>query len=83
LHLRHDQQLRQAASRPRGRSAGAQSPDGHPSFEYTAQFCHLYDQCAFDPDYGNMPLEAFEPMVHRMFSAVKNSIYNTPAPAAV
>jgi predicted HD phosphohydrolase len=56
---------------------------GHPSFEYTAQFCHLYDQCAFDPDYDNMPLEAFEPMVHRIFSTVKNSIYNTPAPAAV
>ena len=22
---------------------------GHDHYEYTAQFCHLYDQCAFDP----------------------------------
>lgn len=48
---------------------------GHPHFEYTAQFCHLYDQCAFDANYDTMPLEAFEPMVHRVFSTVRNSIY--------
>ena len=48
---------------------------GHPAFEYTAQFCHLYDQAAFDPAYGSMPLSAFEPMVHRVFSTVKRSIY--------
>ena len=36
---------------------------GHPHFEYTAQFCHLYDQVAFDPNYESMPLQAFEPMV--------------------
>src|SRR6185295_6255937 len=39
---------------------------GHPHFEYTAQFCHLYDQAAFDPDYESMPLEAFEPMLMRV-----------------
>ena len=48
---------------------------GHPAFEYTAQFCHLYDQAAFDPAYESMPLSAFEPMVHRVFSTVKRSIY--------
>lgn len=48
---------------------------GHPAFEYTAQFCHLYDQAAFDPAYDSMPLSAFEPMVHRVFSTVKRSIY--------
>ena len=48
---------------------------GHPAFEHTAQFCHLYDQPAFDPAYDSMPLEAFEPMVQRVFSSVKNSIY--------
>ena len=52
---------------------------GHPWFEYTAQFCHLYDQSAFDPAYNSMPLEAFEPMVHRVFSTVKRSIYKKPA----
>jgi len=41
---------------------------GHPHFEYTAQFCHLYDQVAFDPAYPSMPLAAFEPMVNRVLS---------------
>lgn len=48
---------------------------GHPDFEYTAQFCHLYDQCAFDPNYDTLPLEAFEPMVRRVFERPKHSIY--------
>jgi predicted HD phosphohydrolase len=48
---------------------------GHPSFEHTAQFCHIYDQEAFDPAYQSMPLEAFEPMLHRVMSAPKRSIY--------
>ena len=48
---------------------------GHPHFEYTAQFCHLYDQNAFDPAYKSMPLEAFEPMLHRVMTRPKNSIY--------
>src|SRR5215470_8164723 len=36
---------------------------GHPWFNYTAEFCHLYDQNSFDPAYRSMPLEAFEPML--------------------
>jgi predicted HD phosphohydrolase len=48
---------------------------GHPDFEYTAQFCHLYDQNAFDPTYESMPLEAFEPMLRRVLAAPKRSIY--------
>ena len=48
---------------------------GHPDFEYTAQFCHLYDQNAFDPDYDSMPLEAFEPMLRRVLATPKRSIY--------
>ena len=51
---------------------------GHPHFEYCAQFCHLYDQSAFDPSYESLPLEVFEPMVHRVFSQVKTSIYRKP-----
>jgi len=51
---------------------------GHPWFEYTAQFCHLYDQSAFDPNYQSMPLTAFEPMVQRVFASVKRSIYRKP-----
>ncbi len=48
---------------------------GHPHFEYTAQFCHLYDQTAFDGDYDTAPLETFIPMVERVFAAPKNSMY--------
>ena len=47
----------------------------NPHYEYTAQFCHLYDQAAFDPDYASEPLEFFEPMVERLFSQPKNSMY--------
>ncbi|MCI4646298.1 MAG: phosphohydrolase [Hyphomonadaceae bacterium] len=48
---------------------------GHEWFEYTAQFCHIYDQTAFDPDYDSAPLETFIPMVERVFSKPKNSMY--------
>lgn len=48
---------------------------GHPHFEACAQFCHLYDQNSFDPAYESMPLDAFEPMIQRVFARPKNSIY--------
>jgi predicted HD phosphohydrolase len=48
---------------------------GHPDFEHTAQFCHLYDQSAFDPAYSSMPLEAFEPMLRRVVARPVRSIY--------
>jgi predicted HD phosphohydrolase len=41
---------------------------GHPYFAETAEFCELYDQNSFDPDYTNLPLAAFEPIVRRFFS---------------
>ncbi|MFN4225699.1 MAG: HD domain-containing protein [Hyphomonas sp.] len=47
----------------------------HPYFEYTAQFCHLYDQSAFDPGYQSEPLEFFIPMVERVFARPVNSMY--------
>ena len=40
---------------------------GHPAFERTAEFVALFDQAAMDPSYDNLPIEAFEPMVHRLF----------------
>jgi len=55
---------------------------GHPHFEYTAQFCHLYDQAAFDPNYESMPMEAFVPMLHRVMSVPKRSIYLRPQTVA-
>ena len=39
---------------------------GHPYYDHTAEFCELYDQRAFDPDYDNLPLEHFEPLVWRV-----------------
>jgi predicted HD phosphohydrolase len=48
---------------------------GHPHFEHCAQFCHLYDQSSFDPDYDTAPLETFEPMLRRLIAAPKSSIY--------
>jgi len=47
----------------------------HPWYEYTAQFCHLYDQSAFDPDYESEPLEFFIPMVERVFAKPVRSMY--------
>ena len=41
---------------------------GHPAFAMTAEFCAEFDQCAMDPDYDTMPIEAFEPMVRRLFA---------------
>ncbi len=48
---------------------------GHPDFEYTAQFCHLYDQNSFDPAYDTMPLEAFEPILRRVTAAPKRTMF--------
>jgi predicted HD phosphohydrolase len=48
---------------------------GHPHFEHTAQFCHLYDQSAFDPAYESAPLDFFEPMLRRVMERPKRSIY--------
>jgi predicted HD phosphohydrolase len=41
---------------------------GHPHFEATAAFCEEWDQASFDPAYDTLPLEAFEPMVRRVFA---------------
>ena len=48
---------------------------GHQFFEACAQFCHIYDQNSFDPSFKSMPLEAFEPMIQRVFARPKNSMY--------
>ena len=46
---------------------------GHPTFQACADFCEKWDQTSFDPDYETMPLEAFEPMVHRLVANRKDS----------
>ena len=48
---------------------------GHPHFEACAEFCHLYDQAAFDPNYDSAPLDFFVPMVERVMARPINSLY--------
>ena len=56
-----------------GRHTG-DDPDGrdryrnHEYFDACAEFCELYDQNCFDPDYESLGMEAFEPMVRRVFA---------------
>ena len=40
----------------------------HPAYQATVDFCERWDQTSFDPDYDTLPLEAFEPMVRRLFA---------------
>jgi predicted HD phosphohydrolase len=47
----------------------------HPQWRACAEFCARYDQNSFDPEYDTMPLDAFRPMVTKVFSQIKNSIY--------
>jgi predicted HD phosphohydrolase len=53
----------------------------HPHFDKTEEFCRLFDQVAFDPSFRSMPLEAFEPMLERVFSRPRRSIYLAEAAA--
>lgn len=49
---------------PNGRDQFRDSP----YFDQTAEFCALYDEVSFDPDYANEPIEVFVPMVHRVLN---------------
>jgi predicted HD phosphohydrolase len=46
---------------------------GHPFFEDCAAFCENWDQNSFDPAYDTMPIEAFTPLIHRVFSAPRET----------
>jgi predicted HD phosphohydrolase len=53
---------------------------GHPMFERTAQFCERWDQNSFDPDYDTLPIDAFLPMLHRVFARPPFGASNGIAP---
>ena len=40
----------------------------HPYYQDALDFCEKWDQVSFDPNYKNMTLEEFEPMVKKIFS---------------
>ena len=40
-----------------------------------AEFCAKYDQNSFDPDYDTLPIETFVPMLEKVLSKTKKSIY--------
>src|SRR5271155_4903791 len=54
---------------------------GHQHFEKTEEFCRVFDQVAFDPNFKSMPLEAFEPMLQKVFCQPRRSIYVAGAAA--
>lgn len=37
-------------------------------FDDCAEFCERWDQASFDPDYDDLPLEFFAPMVEEVFA---------------
>jgi predicted HD phosphohydrolase len=53
---------------PNGREAYRDSPH----FDRTSEFCALYDEVSFDPDYPCEPIETFVPMVRRVLSSTWN-----------
>ena len=40
----------------------------HPWYKSCESFCSKWDQSSFDPKFPTLPLSAFEPAVHRVFS---------------
>ncbi len=44
----------------------------HPHYAATVEFCECYDQNCFDPDYDSLPLEAFKPLLMKVFREPKS-----------
>ena len=55
---------------------------GHPFFDQTAEFCALYDQVSFDPNYQSLPLEAFAPALDRVLGAPRPGVIERVMQAA-
>ena len=49
----------------------------HPHYARTEEFCALYDNPAFDAKAETLPIEAFLPMIERVFAQPKNSVYQS------
>jgi predicted HD phosphohydrolase len=46
---------------------------GHPAYALAERFADDWDQTSFDPDYDTPPLEHFEPLVRKIFSAPRRA----------
>jgi predicted HD phosphohydrolase len=57
--------------------------EGHPHYERTAEFIALYDNPAFDKSKEALPLSEFEPMVRRVLSSPKRSLYLRPGQSSI
>lgn len=51
----------------------------HPFYDRTERFVARYDNPAFDPSLACLPLEHFVPIVERVFSAPKRTMYSVKA----
>ena len=52
--------------------------DKYKSHEYYGdceEFCRKYDQNSFDPNFTSMPLDEFAPIIERIFTTPRKSIY--------
>lgn len=49
----------------------------HPHFAHTAEFCERYDNPAFDAAGRTLPIEHFMPMLERVLSAPRRSLYKS------
>ncbi|MGI9293599.1 MAG: HD domain-containing protein [Pseudomonadales bacterium] len=49
----------------------------HPVYERTEKFVANYDNPAFNPEKTNLPIDFFEPMVQRVLSIPRRSLYPT------
>lgn len=47
----------------------------HPYYQACADFCELYDQNSFDKDYDSEPMSTFVPMIERVLSRPRKSLY--------
>ena len=47
----------------------------HPYYQACADFCELYDQNSFDKDYESEPMSTFVPMIERVLSSPRKSLY--------
>ncbi len=49
----------------------------NPNYDLTVEFCHEFDQAAFDSTYVSMSVSDFEPALRELFSRPRNPMYRS------